>query len=413
MRIALAAALLVLTSAPVWAKSPTHHAAQPLPFLLGSDGLASRVACPLPNPNLLGPGNFIDGCALPAAGLNLAAPLASPHFTGTPLVNGAPLSSGPPGPSGPPASPGGPPLSLQYNNNGVLGGYVIGKSFGFVNDGQVIDLASQAACFNLGPWSGDLTGAACAPPVLSSGAAARNLGSAGGAVKGSWSNLTLNQPDVFSALGTPAGDLGGTTYATPLVTGLYGFPIASTPPQPQSALVWNGTNYSPQNISPGINQLSGDVLAGPGTGLQTTTIQPQAITNTKLALMAPMTVKANPGVSQVGAPQDIPVSGGLSFVNGSLQLAAIGTSQQYTVAAGDCLTVNNGFITGIAVGIACTTGGDTLTADDGSTALQADDGATGLIVDGLSGNTGTSCLALQTDFSVTTGCNMTMLVLMR
>jgi hypothetical protein len=215
-------------------------------------------------------------------------------------------------------------------------------------------------------------------------------------------------------MGTPHGDLGGGSYSTPLVTGLQGFPIAATPPQPQSALVWNGTNYAPQNVSPGISQLSGDVLAGPGTGLQVATIQPQAITNAKLALMPPMSVKANPTVSQVSAPQDIPVAGGLAFANGSLQLASIGTSQQYTVAAGDCLTINNGFITGIIAATACSTGGDALVADDGTTALQADDGATALIVDGISGTGGgASCGSLQSDFSVITGCNVTMLVMMR
>jgi hypothetical protein len=341
----------------------------------------------------------------------LAAPLASPHFTGTPLVNGLPIG-GSVGPPGPPASPSLPIGSIQYNKNGVLGGYIVGPSFGLINGGNTLDLASMAACFNLGPWSGDLMGAACGPPSLSSGAAARNLGSAGGALTGPWSNLSLVPSSIFSSMGTPAGDLGGASYSAPLVTGLRGFPIAATPPQPQSALVWNGTNYAPQNITPGINQLNGDVLAGPGTGMQVATIQPQTITNTKLALMPPMSVKANPTVSQVGAPQDIPVTGGLAFTNGALQLASIGTSQQYTVAAGDCLTINNGFITGIVPATACSTGGDALVADDNTTPLQADDSSTPLLVDGMP-ISGTTCNAWQTDFSVTTGCNLPFLLFLK
>lgn len=50
--------------------------------------LAPRVSgtCPAPNPNLGGPPHFVDGCPLPAAGLNLTAPLNSPGFTGNPTA---------------------------------------------------------------------------------------------------------------------------------------------------------------------------------------------------------------------------------------------------------------------------------------------------------------------------------------
>ncbi len=38
--------------------------------------------CPSPNPNLLGPGHFVDNCPLPAAGLNLGAATTAPAFIG-------------------------------------------------------------------------------------------------------------------------------------------------------------------------------------------------------------------------------------------------------------------------------------------------------------------------------------------
>jgi hypothetical protein len=126
-----------------------------------------------------------------------------------------------------------------------------------------------------------------------------------------------------------------------------------------------------------------------------------------------MSLKANPAVSSGGAvPQDIPVTGGLAFKSGSLQLGSIGVSQQYTVVAGDCFTVNNGFITGIVPSTNCGTGGDALEADDGVTPLLADDSSTPLIVDGAA-IPGTACLAWQTDFSVTTGCNLPFLLFLK
>lgn len=65
----------------------------------------------------------------------------------------------------------------------------------------------------------------------------------------------------------PAGDIGGTT-AVPLVTGIGGLPILGTPSSNQ-VLEYNGTDYVPVTLSPTINQLTGDVTAGPGGGSQT------------------------------------------------------------------------------------------------------------------------------------------------
>jgi hypothetical protein len=401
------AAALLLAMSPSWGFAATHgHRStrppathQPkrpsavLPFALGEVPSAQSFSpralspCPEPNPNLAGPPNFRDGCPLPAAGINLAAPLASPAFTGTVTVNGLPIGSGAPGPPGAPATPGGANGALQYNNGGALGGYAIGTSFGFVNGGQTIDLASGAACFNLGPWSGDLTGAACTAPALSSGSAARNLGSPGGALTGSWSNLSLVPSSVFSSMGAPGGDLSGSSYAAPKVSGIGGFPVALTPPMPQSALVWNGTNYAPAPISPGINLTTGDVVCGPGTGTQPCAIQPAVVTNQKLAQGPAATIKGNPGAAPA-QEVDLSVSGGLGFNgNGALVMVPTGVvAQQISVsspsAATNCWSVGaDGRVVSITAG-ACggSGGGISLTATDGTTLLLATDNSTQLIV---------------------------------
>jgi hypothetical protein len=383
---------------PSWAyAAQIHHPIRPaavLPFALGevpnfaqSFTAAALPPCPTPNPNLLGPPNFRDGCPLPAAGLNLAAPLNSPNFTGTITLNGLPIGSG----GGGGSTPGGSNGSIQYNKGGVLGGYIVGPSLGLINGGTTLDLAIGAACFNLGPWSGDLTGVACSPPVLVSGAAARNLGSAAGAVTGPWSNLSLVPSSVFASMGTPGGDLGGTSYSNPLVTGLYGFPIASTPPQPQSTLVWNGATYVPTIFSPGINLTTGDVVCGPGSGTQPCHIQSSVVTNQLLAAVPGVTLKGNP-TGAMAQPMDLSIAGTLSFAGGSLGLASSGvTAQQVSISAPSaatlCWSVDAfGRVTNIAAGNC--SGGVILTADDNATQLTADDGLTILTAESSGGVSG-------------------------
>jgi hypothetical protein len=324
---------------------------------------------------------------LPAAGLNLTAPLNSPNFTGTITLNGLPLSGG----SSNPAAPVG---SLQYNNGGVLGGYAIGSSFGV--SGGTLNLAVGAACFNLGPWSGDLTGAACTSPALVSGAAARNLGSAAGAVTGPWSALALVPSSVLSAMGAPGGDLGGTSYTNPKVTGLNGFPLcAGVSPSTQTALVWTGSCYTPTPFAPGINLTTGDVVCGPGSGTQPCHIPPDVVTNTMLAAVPGVTLKGNPTAS-MAQPTDLSISGSLAFAGGALGLAPSGVVAQQvnfcitstcTGTGVVCASIDGfGRTTNIIVG-SCS-GGVILTADDGTTQLTADDGATILTAESSGGVSG-------------------------
>lgn len=55
----------------------------------------------------------------------------------------------------------------------------------------------------------------------------------------------------------------------------------------------------------GMNQLTGDVTAGPGTGSQAATIANDAVTNTKLANMAQATIKGRQAGTGTGDPEDL------------------------------------------------------------------------------------------------------------
>ncbi len=259
-------------------------------------------------------------------------------------------------------------------------------------------LALGAAAFNLGPAAGDIVGMW---PTLSLavGSAARGVGNLGACLGGTLPNPTsLAASCVLGALGTPAGDLGGSDYSAPVVTGLRGFPIASTPPQPNSALTWNGTVYVPTIQSPGINQLTGAISAGPGTGTQSTSLNPGIVTNQNLAAAPSQTLKCNAGAG-LSTPSDCPVTGGLAFTSGALQLATnLGTSQQVTVGTA-CWTIQNGIVTAI-VSSACSSG-VILTANDGVTQLTANDGVTLLTVPG--GTPPVACAAIALKFNV--ACN--------
>ncbi len=60
-----------------------------------------------------------------------------------------------------------------------------------------------------------------------------------------------------------------------------------------------------KSVAGGITQLTGDVLAGPGSGSQEATIVKGAITNTKLASMAQATIKGRASGAGTGAPEDL------------------------------------------------------------------------------------------------------------
>jgi hypothetical protein len=51
-----------------------------------------------------------------------------------------------------------------------------------------------------------------------------------------------------------------------------GVPVATTTPTTGQVLAYDGTQYSPSSASGGLNQLTGDVTAGPGNGSQAATV---------------------------------------------------------------------------------------------------------------------------------------------
>jgi nicotinamide mononucleotide (NMN) deamidase PncC len=194
-------------------------------------------------------------------------------------------------------------------------------------------------------------------------------------------------------MGAPKGDLGGTSYTNPLVTGLYGFPIAPTPPQVNSVPTWNGSAYTPIIFPAGINQTTNDVICGPGSGTVPCVIPPGTVTNPKLAAVPAATLKGNPTAS-AAQPMDLSVGGTLAFAGGSLGLAPSGVvGQQVSISAPSaatlCFSIDAfGRTTNIAAGNC--SGGVILTADDGLTQLTADDGLTILTAES-SGGGGAGC----------------------
>jgi hypothetical protein len=123
------------------------------------------------------------------------------------------------------------------------------------------------------------------------------------------------------------------------------------------------------------------------------------VTNQNFTNAPATTFKCNASAGPA-TPTDCPVTGGLAFTNGALQLASnLGTSQQTTVGS-SCWTIQNGIVSAIVSGV-CSSG-VVLTADDGVTPLTADDGVTQLTADG--GTPLTSCGAVKLVFN--TPCNI-------
>lgn len=78
----------------------------------------------------------------------------------------------------------------------------------------------------------------------------------------------------------------------------------------------NGTIWQSYSIGAvsGINQLTGDVTAGPGTGSQATTIANGAVTNAKLADVATATFKGRT-TAATGIPEDLTVTQATALLN--------------------------------------------------------------------------------------------------
>jgi hypothetical protein len=318
-------------------------------------------------------------------------------------------SYAPGGASGVAGNPGGALGSIQINAGGIFGGLV--PSSDFSTSGGAFALSNGAACFNIGSLGGDLINTICNNPTLASGAAARNVGVLSNALTGSLPAPGLNLTVLLSTLGAPGGDIGGSSFANMTVTGFNGIPLDPTPPAPNTVYTFNGAIFTPVLFQAGINQITGQLIVGPGSGTQSGSIAPGTVSNAQLISAPAGTLKCNPSAG-VAAPQDCTLNSSLAFTSGALGLSpTLGPSQQQTLSDGTtkfCFIITNGVTTSITSG-QCTTGSLILTADDGSTQLTADDGSTLLTADGS--NPTTPCNSAKYAFNV--ACNASVWTLFR
>lgn len=134
-------------------------------------------------------------------------------------------------------------------------------------------MAAGAAAANVGSLSGVL-GGTLPNPTMASGAAATNVGTLGGVLGGTLPNPSMAAGAAATNVGTLGGDLSG-TLPSPTVAKLRTVPVCSGTPGDTQILTYStADNCWEAKAAPtsGINQLTGAVVAGPGTGSQATTI---------------------------------------------------------------------------------------------------------------------------------------------
>jgi hypothetical protein len=171
---------------------------------------------------------------------------------------------------------------------------------------------------------------------------------------------------------TVSGDVSGsgTTSIAGTVTGLQGRAVAATAPTANQVLTWNGSQWAPAAASAGgLNQLTSDVAAGPGTGSQAATVV--GLQGRAVAATAPSTNQLLGWNGTQWVPVNAPTSGINQLTGDAVAGPGIGaqavtlantgvTSGNYTVSDGTsqfCWAVDaKGRVTGITAG-ACGGGG--------------------------------------------------------
>ncbi len=147
------------------------------------------------------------------------------------------------------------------------------------NSGDLTALLLAAGA--IGGSGGGVTSVTASAPLASSGGATPDISLSAGSSAGDV--LTWNGASWTGSAPAVTGitELGGDVIAGPgtglqnaIVAGIEGIPVDATPPTPGQVLGYDGTWWTPTTLpaDTGITELTGDVLAGPGSGSQAATV---------------------------------------------------------------------------------------------------------------------------------------------
>ncbi len=97
--------------------------------------------------------------------------------------------------------------------------------------------------------------------------------------------------------------------------------------------VSDGANWLPFSGAPGITELTGDVLAGPGSGSQVATIAAHAVTYAKIQAVAAASRLLGRGTAGGADVREIDLGPGLSMAGNTLDATGVGTVTDVTATA--------------------------------------------------------------------------------
>lgn len=143
------------------------------------------------------------------------------------------------------------------NNGSPLGPDVVSSRFGSASD-RWVRLSSSSAGWKL-ELTGDVSGGPDNSPLATTVVGLRGVPIEDGTPSngdalvfnsstGNWEYAVVGGGGGGTPSGPASGDLGG-LFPSPVVVGLHGNPIASTPPSVGDTLTWDGSSWTPQSGS--------------------------------------------------------------------------------------------------------------------------------------------------------------------